>query len=155
MKNLNAVEQKAFEIPTGFNSVQRKRHFDFSMETRRQAVKLRTPTNRLCFLLNCGYFKASKRFFLIGLSHRPDIEYVARRAGLKDFVDSQKIRETSDPLSRDKLIQAISNGSVITWLHINLLCEYDFSVQRLQDSVGIKPPNTGRPSEVRIWRSQN
>ena len=52
------------------------------METRRQAVKLRTPTNRLCFLLNCGYFKASKRFFPTGLSHRPDIEYVARHASI-------------------------------------------------------------------------
>lgn len=82
MKILNAVEQEAFETPPVFNSVQRKRYFDFSMETRRQAAKLRTPTNRLCFLLNCGYFKASKRFFPAGLSHRPDIEYVARHAGI-------------------------------------------------------------------------
>jgi TnpA family transposase len=82
MKILNAVEQETFDTPPVFNSVQRKRYFDFSMESRRQAVKLRTPTNRLCFLLNWGYFKASKRFFAIGLSHRPDIEYVARHAGI-------------------------------------------------------------------------
>lgn len=82
MKILNAVEQEAFDTPPVFNSVQRKRYFDFSMETRRQAVKLRTPTNKLCFLLSCGYFKASKRFFATGLSHRPDIEYVARHAGI-------------------------------------------------------------------------
>ncbi len=81
MKILNAVEQETFETPPVFNSAQRKRYFDFSMETRRQAVKLRTPTNRLCFLLNCGYFKASKRFFAIGLSHQPDIKYVARHTG--------------------------------------------------------------------------
>jgi hypothetical protein len=82
MKILNAVEQEAFDTPPVFSSAQRKRYLDFSMETRRQAVKLRTPTNRLCFLLTCGYFKASKRFFPIGLSHRPDIEYVARHAGI-------------------------------------------------------------------------
>ena len=82
MKVLNAVEQETFETPTVFNSVQRKRYFDFSMETRRQTVKLRTPTSRLCFLLNCGYFKACKRFFAIGLSHRTDIEYMARHTGI-------------------------------------------------------------------------
>ena len=64
---------------------------------------------------------------------------------------SQKIRETTDPQSRDKLIQAISNGSVITWQHINLLGEYDFSEERLKDSIGIKLPNFGPPSEVQIW----
>jgi TnpA family transposase len=68
---------------------------------------------------------------------------------------SQKIRETTDPESRDKLIQAISNGSIITWQHVNLLGEYDFSEERLQDSVGIKPPNIGRSSEDQIWGNQN
>jgi hypothetical protein len=30
--------------------------------------------------------------------------------------------------------------SVYSWQHINLLGEYDFSDEKLQDSVGIKPP---------------
>jgi hypothetical protein len=38
------------------------------------------------------------------------------------------------------LFQAIANGSVVSWQHINLLGEYDFSDEKLQDSVGIKPP---------------
>jgi hypothetical protein len=33
-----------------------------------------------------------------------------------------------------------ANGSVVFWQHINLLGEYDFSDEKLQDSVGIKPP---------------
>jgi hypothetical protein len=82
MKILNAVEQEAFETPPIFSSSQRKRYFDFSVETRRQALKLRTPVNRLCFLLKCGYFKASKRFFAIELSHQADIIYVAHQAGI-------------------------------------------------------------------------
>jgi hypothetical protein len=28
----------------------------------------------------------------------------------------------------------------VSWQHINLLGEYDFSDEKLQDSVGIKPP---------------
>ena len=66
MKILNTVEQEAFDMPPVFNSVQRKRFFDFPLKIRRLAANLRTPINRLCFLLSCGYFKASKRFFLHG-----------------------------------------------------------------------------------------
>ena len=32
------------------------------------------------------------------------------------------------------------NGSAAAWGHLNLLGEYDFSEDKLQDSVGIKPP---------------
>jgi hypothetical protein len=45
---------------------------------------------------------------------------------------------------RTALTEAMTHGSVIAWRHINLLGEYDFSDERLQDSVGIKPPKRGR-----------
>ena len=35
---------------------------------------------------------------------------------------------------------AVANHSVISWAHINLLGEYDFSDEKLRDSVGIPPP---------------
>jgi hypothetical protein len=63
MKILNTVEQEAFESPPVFNSVQRKQYFDFPRPIQQAAASLRTPTNQLCFLLSCGYFKATKRFF--------------------------------------------------------------------------------------------
>src|SRR3981081_337980 len=97
MKILHAVEQEQFESPPVFNSVQRKQYFDFSSELLTLAQDLQTPTNQVCFLVSCGYFKAAKRFF---------------------------------PNRR---------GSVVSWQHINLLGEYDFSDEKLQDSVGIKP----------------
>jgi hypothetical protein len=45
-----------------------------------------------------------------------------------------------DPDSRETLLQAIVNGFMVSWRHINLLGEHDFSEEKLQDSVGIKPP---------------
>jgi hypothetical protein len=42
--------------------------------------------------------------------------------------------------AREILFEATANGSVVFWQHINLLGEYDFSDEKLQDSVGIKPP---------------
>ena len=52
----------------------------------------------------------------------------------------QKFAETDDLERRVALLQAIANGSVVSWQHINLLGEYDFSDDKLQDSAGIKPP---------------
>ena len=38
---------------------------------------------------------------------------------------------------RQALLAAVRNGSVVTWQHINLHGEYDFSDEKLQDSVGL------------------
>jgi TnpA family transposase len=43
---------------------------------------------------------------------------------------------------RAEIRVAVANHSVISWGHINLLGEYDFSDEKLQDSVGIPPPKT-------------
>ena len=40
-----------------------------------------------------------------------------------------------------EFLQAIAHGSAAAWGHLNLLGEYDFSEDKLQDSVGIKPQN--------------
>ncbi len=53
---------------------------------------------------------------------------------------TQKIDETDDQESHDSIINAITSGSVVSWQHINLLGEYDFSEEKLQDSVGIRKP---------------
>ena len=66
-----------------FNSFQRQHYFDFPHTIQQAAASLRTPANQLCFLLSCGYFKASKRFFPSRTFHRRDVDYVARRTGLR------------------------------------------------------------------------
>jgi hypothetical protein len=53
---------------------------------------------------------------------------------------SQKLAETDSPEDYQMLLHAIANGSIDTWRHLNLLGEYDFSDEKLQDSIGIKPP---------------
>ncbi|MBC8871867.1 MAG: site-specific integrase [Planctomycetes bacterium] len=48
--------------------------------------------------------------------------------------------EEDDLGHRRDLIAAIRNGSVVTWQHINLHGEYDFSDEKLKDSVGLRVP---------------
>ena len=83
MNILNTVEREAFESAPVFNSFQRKQYFDFPQAIQQAAASLRTPANQLCFLLSCGYFKASKPFFPVRTFHPRDVEYVADRTGLR------------------------------------------------------------------------
>jgi TnpA family transposase len=53
---------------------------------------------------------------------------------------SHKIAQESNEQHRQALIDAVRAGSVVTWHHINLHGEYDFSDEKLQDSVGLHLP---------------
>jgi TnpA family transposase len=50
---------------------------------------------------------------------------------------SKKLKEEKSIPKKIEMIKAIRNGSVVTWKHINLHGEYDFSEEKLQDSVGL------------------
>ena len=50
---------------------------------------------------------------------------------------TQKIAEADSEERRQELLLAVRNGSVGTWHHINLHGEYDFSDEKLQDSIGL------------------
>ena len=54
---------------------------------------------------------------------------------------SQKLAQEEDEERRQELLWSIRNSSVVTWHHINLHGEYDFSDDRLRDSVGLDIPN--------------
>ena len=54
---------------------------------------------------------------------------------------SQKLEDSEDTASREAFLEAVANGSAVSWQHINLLGEYDFSDEKLEDTVGTKPQN--------------
>ena len=53
---------------------------------------------------------------------------------------TQKISDQKDPKKRAAMLESVAAGSIASWRHINLLGEYDFSDEKLRDSIGIKPP---------------
>lgn len=54
---------------------------------------------------------------------------------------SHKLRQMNDDTERkDQLLSVMSTHSIMTWAHINMLGEYDFSEEKRKDSVGILPP---------------
>jgi hypothetical protein len=65
---------------------------------------------------------------------------------------SQKLEETKDAASREAFLDAVAHGSAISWQHINLLGEYDFSEEKLRDSVGIRLWLPKTPSALKTQR---
>ncbi len=90
MRILTTQEQKDFDFPPVFNHADRKQVFSFPKSLLQAALALRTSSNQIGFLLMCGYFKASKRFFLSNDFHLRDIEAVARilNKSPSDFIPS-------------------------------------------------------------------
>ncbi len=67
---------------------------------------------------------------------------------------SQKLEKNDLPETREAMLKAIASGSVISWQQINLLGGYDFSGERLQDSLNYafrlnrRDPVCGRPGHL-------
>ncbi len=53
---------------------------------------------------------------------------------------SQKLAQAETKEARERILSAIATHSVVAWQHLNLLGEYDFSDEKLQDTVGILSP---------------
>jgi TnpA family transposase len=53
---------------------------------------------------------------------------------------ARALADEKDEERRAALIEAIRNGSVTTWKHFNLHGEFDFSDERMIDSMGLTPP---------------
>ena len=49
---------------------------------------------------------------------------------------SKKVMEQKDRAQRRILLNIIRSGSVVTWSHVHLQGEYDFSKEKMQDSIG-------------------
>jgi len=63
MKIFNSLGEEVFEFPPVFNSAERKRFFYLPLMLEDPIMSLRTPTNKVCFLVTAGYFKARHKFF--------------------------------------------------------------------------------------------
>ena len=49
---------------------------------------------------------------------------------------SKKVMEEKDETKRKQILKTIQSGSVVTWSHVHLHGEYDFSEEKLRDSIG-------------------
>lgn len=81
MRIFNRLEEIEFESIPKFNSAERKQFFTVSKAIEDLLEKLGTPTNKVCFLVTIGYFKARRRFFARQF-RQVDIDFVAAKMGI-------------------------------------------------------------------------
>ena len=48
---------------------------------------------------------------------------------------SQLILDSKTPEDRQRIIESIKNGSVVTWQHVNMQGEYNFSDEYLKEAL--------------------
>jgi len=78
MKVFNALEEETFETPPVFNTAERKRYFTLPAGLDDLVETLRTPTNKVCFILAAGYFRTRRKFFPQRF-RQADVDFVAAR----------------------------------------------------------------------------
>lgn len=76
---LTLDEIKLFDKPPRFSLEQRQKYFHINDKLQLLLNKLRTPTNKVCMILQWGYFRASGRFFIPSDFYMPDIRYIAQQ----------------------------------------------------------------------------
>jgi len=75
---LNRQHIKEFELPPIFSDEERGRFFDLPQWAYNVIETLKTQTNKVGFILQLGYFRATNKFFSSKDFHSIDIAYVAR-----------------------------------------------------------------------------
>jgi hypothetical protein len=103
MNIFNSLEQEAFECPPLFNHVERLNFFFAPLMFSDFMETMRTPTNKVCFIVAAGYFKARRKFFARQF-HQADIEFVAAQIGLDPSEISPKSYSKVTYLRHQQLI---------------------------------------------------
>ena len=93
-----------------------------------------TLLNTVSDLLNNYAVTASTSVFT-------ESKYDAHPTELASLMNARLVvAQETDEGKKHEIVESVKNGSVVTWQHINLHGEYDFSDTNLQDSVGLKLP---------------
>jgi TnpA family transposase len=75
---LSVQEQKRFDYPQKMNADFRQKCFSLRPDVERAINRLRTPTNKVGFMLQFGHFIATQRFYLSDRFDKNDVNYVIK-----------------------------------------------------------------------------
>ena len=65
---------------------------------------------------------------------------------------ARQIEKAGDEEARERLRRVIAAHSPMSWAHVNMLGEYDFSDEKLKDSIGILPLKPAASGNAQIGR---
>lgn len=100
----NAKEQKRFDHPSRLTAALRQHCFDWPPTVAAAINRLRTPTNKVGFVLQYGYFIATQRFYIASRFHEEDIQYVIEKLEVDPAVVNLAQYQKKIPIDHQKTI---------------------------------------------------
>lgn len=74
-------QREMFDKPPKFTKADRAVYFHFEKPVQKYISTIQSPNNKICFIVNYGYFRARGRFFEPGNFKRVDIDYIRAAYG--------------------------------------------------------------------------
>lgn len=116
---LSANEQKEFDSPPMLNHEGKSICFSLTDRLQKKINQIRIPTNKVGFLLQYAYFKASKKFYAPRQYYKKDIYHAAKLLGISiDDVDLNSYSSSSISHHR-KIIIDFLNHHALTTEHVS------------------------------------
>ena len=151
MPILSAVEQDRFECPPTFDSTEQKQFFDFPRSAMNVAQELRSPENQIGFLLTYGYAEKSDQEIAEGCNR-----LIRNSIIWRNYLSlTQKITLAKSQEERKRLLDIIETHSPQSWASFNMLGEFDFSGEKLQDTTSVLPPKKQIEIIPENWEARN
>lgn len=91
----NSTEKQLFDKPPQFSAEERQYFFTLPSWTEDELIKIKTPMNKVGFILQLGYFRATKKFYEKSQSHTSDIFFVSKRTGMTEQVEINAYAQTT------------------------------------------------------------
>lgn len=103
LKIISQENIRTFNTPPKFNGEERKKFFSVPVWARETLERLRTPVNKIGFILQLGYFRAVNKFFANDLFYQKDVVFIANKHQIS-LLDVDFSRYASTSLERHQEI---------------------------------------------------
>ena len=112
LRVLKTNEQKRYDHPPIFDDTTRKVYLSFTDNIGVSIKPLRTPSNKVLFLLLYGYFRASTRFYTPDKFYEKDIRYVCHQLKLyRNEVDFSEYSRATYLRIRQQILEITTHFS--------------------------------------------
>jgi len=121
---LSKAEKRQFDSPPTLTKDQRPAWFAITKDVRRTLGSLRTPVNKIGFVLQLGYFRHSGKFFQRSDFRQRDIKYIARQLNITEPVDLNQYQPSRMAQHQSRILSLLcwspfdNNSATIVAEHI-------------------------------------
>ncbi len=134
---LSPREKRLFDTPPTLNKKNRPAYFILTSGVRKTLSALKTPTTKVGFLLELGYFKHSAKFFMPEQFKARDIQYVKQLLHITQDIDLTGYQRARPGRYRARILTLLDwaafNDSKVAFVaeHVQLLAQQQLKPQQI------------------------